>query len=167
MTIVVLVLMTSYHVSLNAKSGPVAAHSATTRPAHRNADGRPVACDVAFANRPNQVEGFVGLMEFLPTLYARSMITLYHAPRSRSSRMIWLLEELGARYEIAYVDIKRPTGGARDPARSAVLGRGARERWARTHSREKLVQNRRGRQKLARELQQAGEEDVRGRELLP
>jgi len=43
------------------------------------------------------------------------MITLYHAPRSRSSRMIWLLEELGARYEIAYVDIKRPTGGARDP----------------------------------------------------
>ena len=24
------------------------------------------------------------------------MITLYHAPQSRSSRMIWLLEELGA-----------------------------------------------------------------------
>lgn len=44
------------------------------------------------------------------------MITLYHAPRSRSSRFIWLLEELGARYEIVYVDIKRRTGvGARDP----------------------------------------------------
>jgi glutathione S-transferase len=44
------------------------------------------------------------------------MITLYHGPRSRSSRMIWLLEELGASYEIVQVDIKRPTGvGARDP----------------------------------------------------
>src|SRR5258706_13077826 len=107
--------MTSCHVSLNAKSGPVAAHSATTRPAHRNADGRPLAFDVAFANRPNQVEGFVGLMEFVPTLYARSMITLYHAPRSRSSRMIWLLEEPGAHYEIAYVAIKRPPAASREP----------------------------------------------------
>jgi glutathione S-transferase len=44
------------------------------------------------------------------------MIRLYHAPRSRSSRMIWLLEELGARYEVVHVDIKRRGGaGARDP----------------------------------------------------
>jgi glutathione S-transferase len=35
------------------------------------------------------------------------MITLYHAPRSRSSRMIWLLEELGAPYEIHPVSIYR------------------------------------------------------------
>jgi len=43
------------------------------------------------------------------------VLTLYHAPRSRSTRMIWLLEELGTPYDIAYVDIQRPTGGARDP----------------------------------------------------
>ncbi|HLJ52328.1 MAG TPA: glutathione S-transferase family protein [Rhizomicrobium sp.] len=35
------------------------------------------------------------------------MITLYHAPRSRSSRIIWLLEELGADYKIELVPIVR------------------------------------------------------------
>ncbi len=46
------------------------------------------------------------------------MLTLYHAPQSRSSRMIWLLEELGCDYAIAQVDIFRAmTGtGAPDPA---------------------------------------------------
>jgi len=46
------------------------------------------------------------------------MITLYHAPQSRSSRIIWLLEELGAPYEIRPVSIFRPmTGtGSPDPA---------------------------------------------------
>lgn len=45
------------------------------------------------------------------------MITLYHAPRSRSSRIIWLLEELGAEYEIKKVGIRRGDGsGAPDPA---------------------------------------------------
>ena len=46
------------------------------------------------------------------------MLTLYHAPRSRSSRMIWLLEELGADYHIEYVDIVRSfpaPSGAPDP----------------------------------------------------
>jgi glutathione S-transferase len=28
------------------------------------------------------------------------MLKLFHAPQSRSSRIIWLLEELGANYEI-------------------------------------------------------------------
>jgi len=43
------------------------------------------------------------------------MITLYHAPRSRSSRFIFLLEELGAPYEIANVSIRRRDGsGALD-----------------------------------------------------
>ena len=43
------------------------------------------------------------------------MITLYHAPRSRSSRFIFLLEELGAPYEIAKVAIRRGDGsGALD-----------------------------------------------------
>jgi glutathione S-transferase len=45
------------------------------------------------------------------------MLTLFHAPQSRSSRMIWLLEELGADYEIRYVDIPRMDGsGGPDPA---------------------------------------------------
>lgn len=44
------------------------------------------------------------------------MLTLYHAPRSRSSRFIWLLEEIGAPYEIIKVDIPRQDGtGASDP----------------------------------------------------
>ncbi|WP_426227747.1 glutathione S-transferase family protein [Pararhizobium sp. DWP3-4] len=38
------------------------------------------------------------------------MLTLIHAPRSRSSRIIWLLEELGAEYEIRYVSIRRWDG---------------------------------------------------------
>ncbi|HEX3755984.1 MAG TPA: glutathione S-transferase family protein [Rhizomicrobium sp.] len=44
------------------------------------------------------------------------MITLYHAPRSRSSRFIFLLEELGAPYEIKLVNIRRGDGsGEVDP----------------------------------------------------
>jgi glutathione S-transferase len=45
------------------------------------------------------------------------MITLFHAPRSRSSRFIFLLEELDAPYEIKLVNIRRGDGsGAVDPA---------------------------------------------------
>lgn len=46
------------------------------------------------------------------------MLTLFHAPRSRSTRFLWLLEELGAPYEVRTVDIYRSFGntGARDPA---------------------------------------------------
>jgi glutathione S-transferase len=45
------------------------------------------------------------------------MLTLFHAPKSRSSRIIWLLEELGAPYEIRIVTIPRQDGtGAPDPA---------------------------------------------------
>jgi len=45
------------------------------------------------------------------------VLTLFHAPRSRSSRFLWLLEEIGAGYEIRYVDIPRMDGsGAADPA---------------------------------------------------
>ncbi|CAN5636043.1 glutathione S-transferase family protein [soil metagenome] len=43
------------------------------------------------------------------------MITLYHAPQSRSSRMIWLLEELGAPYRIEQVAIFRPMTGTGTP----------------------------------------------------
>jgi glutathione S-transferase len=45
------------------------------------------------------------------------MLTLFHAPQSRSSRVIWLLEELGAPYEIKKVTIARMDGsGGVDPA---------------------------------------------------
>ena len=44
------------------------------------------------------------------------MLTLFHAPWSRSSRLVWLLEEIGAGYDICYCDIARMDGsGARDP----------------------------------------------------
>jgi glutathione S-transferase len=45
------------------------------------------------------------------------MLTLYHAPVSRSSRILWLLEELGAEYVLRITDIPRMDGsGAADPA---------------------------------------------------
>ena len=44
------------------------------------------------------------------------MLTLYHAPRSRSTRFLWLLEELGVPYEISKVSIRRGDGsGELDP----------------------------------------------------
>lgn len=43
------------------------------------------------------------------------MLTIYHAPRSRSSRFLWLLEELGAEYHVEYVDIVRNVGGGGAP----------------------------------------------------
>jgi len=43
------------------------------------------------------------------------MITLYHCPRTRSSRILWLLEEVGAPYAIEPVSIFRPMEGAGDP----------------------------------------------------
>src|SRR5262249_45516184 len=38
------------------------------------------------------------------------MLRLYHAPRSRSSRILWLIEELGAECEIVYTNITRMDG---------------------------------------------------------
>ena len=44
------------------------------------------------------------------------MLKLYHSPQSRSSRFIWMLEELGQPYEIEYVTINRGDGsGGSDP----------------------------------------------------
>jgi len=52
------------------------------------------------------------------------MLTLLHAPRSRSSRMIWLLEEIGAPYEIVTVDIQRGDGsGHADQKNPHPLGK--------------------------------------------
>jgi glutathione S-transferase len=45
------------------------------------------------------------------------MLSLYHSPNSRSSRIIWLCEELEVDYQIVYCSILRGIGlGARDPA---------------------------------------------------
>jgi glutathione S-transferase len=45
------------------------------------------------------------------------MITLYHRPKTRSSRFLWLLEELGEPYEIKLVNTRTRDGtGAVDPA---------------------------------------------------
>jgi len=44
------------------------------------------------------------------------MITLFHRARTRSTRFIFLLEELGAPYEIRPVTTRTATGGAVDPA---------------------------------------------------
>ena len=38
------------------------------------------------------------------------MLTLYHAPKSRSFRTLWLLEELGTPYEVKRVSIRRGDG---------------------------------------------------------
>lgn len=44
------------------------------------------------------------------------MITLYHRPNTRSTRFIFLLEELGAPYVIRLVTTRTRDGGAPDPA---------------------------------------------------
>ena len=45
------------------------------------------------------------------------MLTLFHAPNSRSASVVWLLEELGVPYQTKVVNIRRSDGsGARDPA---------------------------------------------------
>lgn len=41
------------------------------------------------------------------------MLTLYHGPQSRSSRIVWLLEELEAPYELKIVDIPRADGSGK------------------------------------------------------
>jgi len=45
------------------------------------------------------------------------MITLYHFPMTRSSSIVWLLEELGVPYESRIVGFRKMDGtGERDPA---------------------------------------------------
>ena len=52
------------------------------------------------------------------------MLKLYHSPQTRSSRFIWLLEELGQPYQIEYVTIRRGDGsGAPDPKNPHPTGR--------------------------------------------
>ncbi len=42
------------------------------------------------------------------------MLTFHHAPWSRSSSILWLLEELGVEYEIVHRDIRAPDGAPED-----------------------------------------------------
>jgi glutathione S-transferase len=52
------------------------------------------------------------------------MLTLFHAPRSRSTRFIFLLEEIRVPYEIKVVNIRRSDGsGAVDPDNPHPLGK--------------------------------------------
>lgn len=45
-----------------------------------------------------------------------TMLTLYHTPESRSSRVIWLLEELGLDYQLVHCEIQLSDGsGSPDP----------------------------------------------------
>jgi len=45
------------------------------------------------------------------------MLEFYHAPRSRSFRTLWLLEEIGVPYDLKIVAIRRGDGtGTRDPS---------------------------------------------------
>lgn len=45
-----------------------------------------------------------------------AMITLYHTPMTRSSRVLWLLEEVDAEYQIEPIEIRRRDGsGKPDP----------------------------------------------------
>src|SRR5471030_1351247 len=68
-------------------------------------DGRERSCIVPDGRRP-------------------AMLTLYHSPQSRSSRFIWLLEELGEPYEIDYVTIRRGDGsGQSDPKNPNPTGK--------------------------------------------
>ena len=43
------------------------------------------------------------------------MITLYHAPTTRSSRFVWLLEEIGEPYEVKLVPMRRRDGTGEPP----------------------------------------------------
>jgi glutathione S-transferase len=43
------------------------------------------------------------------------MLTLFHAPQSPSSRIVWLLEELQAEYRLEIVNFPRPDGSNADP----------------------------------------------------
>lgn len=45
------------------------------------------------------------------------MLKFYHAPWSRSSNVLWLIEELGVEYQLEHVDIRRE-GGAPESYRS-------------------------------------------------
>lgn len=43
------------------------------------------------------------------------MLTLFHAPRSRSTRIVWLLEELGTPYKLHHVTIRYMDGSGDGP----------------------------------------------------
>jgi hypothetical protein len=60
-----------HHYRARDRLVPVMAHAAMIPPATANADGRPVARDVALAKLVNQDDDFVGLMSDLSARYGR------------------------------------------------------------------------------------------------
>ena len=70
--------------------------------------------------------GLLRKMAALPTAAGACMITLYHRPKTRSSRFLFLLEELGAPYQIQLVTTRTRDGtGALDPGQPAPARQGA------------------------------------------
>ena len=58
------------------------------------------------------------------------MITLFHRPKTRSTRFIFLLEELEAPYQITLVSTRARDGsGAADPAKCWIVGICAVAHW--------------------------------------
>src|SRR5882757_6600149 len=53
-----------------------------------------------------------------PDMTTTSRFTLHHAPRSRSARILWLLEEAGMPFDIAAHDLSKATH--KDPAYLAL-----------------------------------------------
>lgn len=49
------------------------------------------------------------------------MLTLYHAPKSRSTRFVWLIEELGVPYDLREVSIRRANPDAA-PGDTGTIG---------------------------------------------
>src|SRR5690242_4575752 len=65
---------------------------------------------------PFQVRTLTPKLEEFYGLRSPPMITLYHSPMTRSSSIVWLLEELGVPYETKIVGFRRFDGtGEKDP----------------------------------------------------
>jgi len=51
----------------------------------------------------------------IPAAEKRMMLTLFHAPHSRSTRILWLIEELGLPHDLRYVSIRYRDGSGDGP----------------------------------------------------
>src|SRR4029077_17455422 len=78
---------------------------------------RPAVWAALYLARITNIEGLLRNIAAVPIPGKVRMITLYHRPKTRSSRFLFLLEELGAPYRIQIVTTRNRDGtGAPDPA---------------------------------------------------